>query len=275
MGALNMLKIDQNIFDIGRMDTLAMGDTPLHRLDPRAKLVTTLVFIVTVVSFGKYELSALIPFFIFPLVQISVANLPVDYLLKKVLLVAPFAIFIGIFNPLLDRDTLFKIGGLSISGGWVSYLSILIRFVLTVLAALTLVAMTGFNTVCLALEKLGAPRPFVVQLLFLYRYIFVLTDEAARLARARALRTFESRGMGFSPFVSILAQLLLRTLDRAQRVHLAMRCRGFEGHMPILKPMHLGLKEARHLAIWLLFFVTLRFYNLPMQLGQWIIGFFP
>jgi cobalt/nickel transport system permease protein len=275
MGVLNMLKIDQHIFDIGRMDTLAMGDTPFHRLDPRAKLVTTLVFIVTVVSFGKYELSALIPFFIFPLVQISVANLPVDYLFKKVLLVAPFAIFIGIFNPLLDRDTLFKIGGLSISGGWVSYLSILIRFVLTVLAALTLVALTGFNTVCLALEKLGAPRPFVVQLLFLYRYIFVLTDEAARLARARALRTFESRGMGFSPFVSILAQLLLRTLDRAQRVHLAMRCRGFEGHMPILKPMHFGLKEARHLAIWLPFFVTLRFYNLPMQLGQWIIGFFP
>ncbi len=274
MGVFNMLKIDQNIFDIGRMDTLATGDSPLHRLDPRAKLVTTLVFIVTVVSFGKYELSALIPFFIFPLVQISAGSLPAGYLLRKVLIVAPFALFIGVFNPLLDREILFRIGSVHLSGGWVSYLSILLRFVLTVSAALTLVALTGFNTVCLALEKLGTPRPFVVQLIFLYRYIFVLMDEAARLARARALRTFESRGMGFMPFVSILAQLLLRTLDRAQRVHLAMRCRGFEGHMPILKPMHFGLKEVRHLSVWLLLFALLRFYNLPMQLGQWITGLF-
>ena len=274
MGGLDMLKIDQNIFDIGRMDTLATGDSPLHRLDPRAKLVTTLAFIVTVVSFGKYALSALIPFFIFPLVQITAGNLPISYLLRKVLIVAPFALFIGIFNPLLDREILFQLGGIHISGGWVSYLSILMRFALTVSAALTLVALTGFNTVCLALEKLGTPRPFVVQLLFLYRYIFVLTGEAARLARARALRTFESKGMGFKPFVSILAQLLLRTLDRAQRVHLAMRCRGFDGSMPILRPMRFGLREVRHIAFWLLLFALLRVYNLPMTLGQWITGLF-
>jgi cobalt/nickel transport system permease protein len=198
----------------------------------------------------------------------------VGYLLRKVTIVAPFALFIGVFNPLLDRDILLRLGGLQISGGWISYLSILLRFVLTVTAALTLVALTGFNTVCLALEKLGVPRPFVVQLLFLYRYIFVLTDEAARLARARALRTFESRGMGFKPFVSLLAQLLLRTLDRAQRVHLAMRCRGFEGHMPVLRTMRFGLKEVRHMAVWLLLFALLRFYNLPTLLGQWITGMF-
>lgn len=274
MGVFNMLKIDQNIFDIGRMDTLAMGDSPLHRLDPRAKLVTTLVFIVTVVSFGKYEVSALIPFCIFPLVQISVGSLPLGYLLRKVLIVTPLALFIGIFNPLLDRDILVHLGSVHISGGWISFLSILLRFVLTVTAALTLVALTGFNTVCLALEKLGTPRAFVVQLLFLYRYIFVLIDEAARLARARALRTFESKGMGFKPFVSLLAQLLLRTLDRAQRVHLAMRCRGFAGHMPILRPMHFGLTEVRHLAFWLLIFTLLRLYNLPMQLGRWMTGLF-
>jgi len=269
-----MFKIDQNLFDIGRMDTLAKGDSALHDLDPRAKLITTLVFIVTVVSFGKYELSALIPFFIFPMVQIAVGGLPLTYLLRKVMIVAPFAIFIGIFNPFLDREILFRMASINISGGWVSYLSILMRFVLTVTTALTLIALTGFNTVCLALEKLGAPRPFVVQLLFLYRYIFVLTDEAARLVRARSLRVFESKGMGFKPFVSILGHLLLRTLDRAQRVHLAMRCRGFEGHIPILRPMRFGIKEVRHVAAWLLLFALLRFSNLPIKLGLLITRLF-
>jgi cobalt/nickel transport system permease protein len=269
-----MLKIDHNLFDIGRMDTLAMGDSPLHCLDPRAKLITTLVFIVTVVSFGKYELSALIPFLIFPMTQITAGGLPLTYLLRKVMIVTPFAIFIGIFNPLLDREILFRLGSINISGGWISYLSILLRFVLTVTAALTLIALTGFNTVCLALEKLGTPRPFVVQLLFLYRYIFVLTDEAARLVRARSLRVFESKGMGFRPFVSMLGRLLLRTLDRAQRVHLAMRCRGFEGHIPIHRAMHFGTREVRHVAVWLLLFALLRFFNLPMKLGLLITGLF-
>ena len=269
-----MLKIDSNLFDIGRMDTLATGDTPLHHLDPRAKLITTLIFIVAVVSFGKYELSAMNPFFIFPLVQIAYGDLPLTYLLRKVMIVAPFAIFIGIFNPLLDRETLFHLGSIGISGGWVSYLSILMRFTLTVMAALTLIALTGFNTVCLALEKLAVPRPFVVQLLFLYRYIFVLTDEAARLMRARSLRVFESKGMGFKPFASMVGHLLLRTLDRAQRVHLAMCCRGFEGHIPILRPMRFGMREVWYVAAWTMVFALLRFYNLPMKLGLLITGLF-
>jgi cobalt/nickel transport system permease protein len=268
-----MLKIDQSLFDIGRIDTLAMGDSPMHRLDPRAKLITTLVFILAVVSFGKYELSALIPFFIFPLIQITCGGLPPTYLFRKVLIVAPFAIFIGLFNPILDREIIFRLGNVGISGGWISYISILLRFVLTVTAAFTLIALTGFNTVCLAMEKLSVPRPFVVQLLFLYRYIFVLTEEAARLARARSLRTFESRGMGFKPFVSMLGRLLLRTLDRAQRVHLAMSCRGFDGYIPILRPMKFGAREVFHIAFWILLFMIMRFYNLPMKLGLLILGF--
>lgn len=274
IGALDMLKIDQNLFDLGRLDTLAMGDSPLHRLDPRAKLITTLVFIITVVSYGKYELFALIPFFIFPMVQITSGGLPLAYLLRKVMIVAPFAIFIGMFNPLLDREPLLQLGNINISGGWVSYLSIMVRFILTVTAALSLIALTGFNTVCLALEKIGLPRPFVVQLLFLYRYIFVLTDEAARLVRARSLRSFQSKGMGFKPFVSMLGQLLLRTLDRAQRVHLAMQCRGFAGHISIFRPMHFGINEVRHVVAWLLLFVLLRLFNLPLKLGILITSVF-
>lgn len=269
-----MLNIDRNLFDIGRMDTLAMGDTPLHHLDPRAKLMTTLAFIVAVVSFGKYELSAMIPFFIFPLAQIAKGDLPFMYLLRKVMIVAPFALFIGIFNPLIDRETLVRLGSIHISGGWISYLSILMRFALTVMAALTLIALTGFNTVCLALEKLGVPRPFVVQLLFLYRYLFVLTDEAARLARARSLRVFESNGMGFKPFASMVGHLLLRTLDRAQRIHIAMCCRGFEGHIPILRPMRFGIREIRYMTFWAMVFALLRFYNLPMQMGLLITRLF-
>jgi cobalt/nickel transport system permease protein len=144
------------------MDTLSSQQTSIHQLDPRAKLITSLVFITTVISFGKYEISALIPYFVYPVFLGVMGNVPPVYLLKKLLLVSPFAVMIGIFNPLMDRDILVSLGGIEISGGWVSFVSILIRFVLTVGAALTLIAVTGFNTVCMALDKLGTPRVFVI-----------------------------------------------------------------------------------------------------------------
>jgi cobalt/nickel transport system permease protein len=263
-----MSRIGDSLLNIGYLETLSYQDTPLHRLDPRVKLLTTLAFIIAVVSFGKYEVAGLIPFVIFPVALVAVGNLPPGYLARKILLAAPFAFFIGIFNPLLDRAVLLHLGPIGISGGWVSFASIMLRFTLTVSAALILIASTGFNAVCLAMEKLGAPNSFVVQLLFLYRYIFVLADEALRLARARSLRSFQGRGLGFKVFSSIIGQLLLRTLDRAQRIHLAMRSRGFDGKIRLSRPLRWHFADTAFFMGWSAVFVLLRWYNIPYLLGE-------
>ncbi len=269
-----MATIESNLFDIRTMDALASGSTGLHRLDPRAKLITTLVFIVMVVSLGKYEISMMIPFVIYPVAMVVSADLPVLYLLRKILLVSPFALLIGIFNPLLDTQPLMEIGSWSLSGGWISFFSILIRFALTVSSALILICLTGFNGVCMALEKLKVPTPFVVQLLFLYRYLFVLIEEASRMIRARSLRSFDSGRMRFKIFVPLLGQLLLRTLDRAQRIHLAMCCRGFDGHIHVSRPMRFGHKEVLFILFWSSLFILARCYNLPVILGSILERFF-
>jgi cobalt/nickel transport system permease protein len=269
-----MAQIDSQVFDIGYMDRLSRLDTPVHRLDPRAKLLTTLVFVVTVVSFGKYEISALLPFFLYPVVLAAVGEIPLGYLLKKIAVVSPFAIMLGIFNPFFDREIIAVVGSLELSGGWVSFCTILLRFLLTVSAALVLVAVSGFNEVCRALEQLGAPRVFVVQLMFLYRYLFVLTDEAVRMFRARALRTFGTRGSSMKVWGSMLGQLLLRTLDRAQRIHLAMLCRGFTGEIRTGKTSRFGRKEVAFLLGWSAFFLLARLYNLPQTIGITITELF-
>ncbi len=263
-----MSKIDSSFLDISYMDTLASQVSPIHSLDPRVKLLTAVIFVVSVVSFGKYEIAGLVPFVIFPVVLMAIGNLPVFYLLKKVLLAAPFAFFLGVFNPWLDHGVITQIGPIGISGGWVSFASIMIRFVLTVSAALVLIATTGFNSVCMALDKMGTPRGFCVQLLFLYRYIFVLTGEGARMNRARSMRVFGGRGMGFKVFSHMIGQLLLRTLDRAQRIHLAMRCRGFDGEIRVLRPLAIGRRDIAFFLGWSSLFVLLRVYNLPQWMGN-------
>lgn len=280
-----MANLQNSLFDISFMDTIASGETWLHDLDPRAKVLTTLIFVGTVVSFDKYEISMLLPFILYPVLMVSWANLPLIYLMKKMVLLMPFAFFIGIFNPLMDRTILIHIdftnivllkyimGNIEISGGWISFISIMVRFCMTVGAALILICTTGFDSVCMALQRFGVPGPFIVQLMFLYRYMFVLVDEASRMVRARTLRTFEAGNMKFALFAPMVGQLLLRTLDRAQRIHLAMCCRGFDGHINMVRKMNFGVPEILFTAAWSLIFLMFRLYNIPVKLGSLIAEF--
>jgi len=266
------VSVGSSLFDLGTLDRLSTRETPVHRIDPRVKILTTLVFILAVVSFGKYEISGLMPFFLYPAVLIALADIPVRYILRKILFVSPFAIMLGLFNPLLDRGILVHLGPVGLSGGWISFISIMLRFTLTVGAGLILVACTGFNAICHALERMGAPKVFVIQLLFLYRYLFVLTEEASRMLRARALRTFTGRAMGIWIYGHLVGHLLLRTLDRAQRIHLAMLSRGFDGEIRILRPMKFGMGDLAFLLGWCGFLAAMRCYDLPRLLGSWVTG---
>lgn len=269
-----MASINDAILDLKRLDLLANGNTGIHRLDARSKVVVTLVFIISVVSFGKYELTALIPFFIFPIVMIALADLPPFYIARKIALLCPFVLFVGIFNPVFDRDVLMQLGPLSISAGWISFASILVRSILTVGAAFILVGVTGFTAVCQALERMGMPQVFAVQLLFLYRYIFVLTEEGSRASRARELRSCGKKGLGIRSFGSLVGHLLLRTWQRAERIHMAMLARGFTGEFHAYRQSRFGKSEFLFVLGWSTLFIILRTQNIPRLLGTLVTGLF-
>lgn len=263
-----MLSIDGAILDFKRLDLLANGNSRLHMLDPRAKVLATLFFVVSVVSCNRYELSILLPFALYPLFLLGAANLPPGFIARKVLLVLPFAFVVGMFNPLIDRETLVTIGNLEISGGLISWIAIIVKALLTVSAALILVGITGFPAICRALGQMGMPQAFVVQLMFLYRYIFVLTDEGSRVSRARELRSCGKKGMGMSAFGSLAGNLLLRTWQRAERIHMAMISRGFSGEFHTKQVSGFGIYETLFLLCWGLFFIFARFCNLSQMLGS-------
>jgi cobalt/nickel transport system permease protein len=267
-----MAGIAGTLTDLNYLDFLSTGDTFAHRLDPRAKLLTVLVFIVAVVSFDRYRISGLLPYFFFPAVMIPLAGIPARYILRKCLVLLPFAVLIGLFNPLFDRQPMVCLGPVVLSGGLVSFISILIRFSLTVLAAFILIAMTGFTGVCLALERFRVPRVFCVQLMLLYRYIFVLAGEASRMARAREMRSSGSRGKGIRVFGSLVGHLLLRTWDRAQRVHMGMLSRGFTGEFHIRRPLELKKADMAFTLAWCSAFILFRFVDLPLMAGALFTG---
>jgi cobalt/nickel transport system permease protein len=204
----------------------------------------------------------------------TVGEIPVRFILKEVLLVSPFAIMIGIFNPLLDTATIAVIFGIPISAGAVSFLSILLKFALTVSAALLLIATTSFPGVCHALRRLGLPSLFVSQLLFLYRYLFVLMEEAMRITRAREVRSVGSRGAGIRVVVRLIGILFIRTMDRAERIYQAMLSRGFQGDIPSLSRACIGVTDLACLAAMVTFLAGFRFFRITEEIGHFAQGLF-
>lgn len=249
-----------------QLDELATTPSPLQGLDARAKLLATLAFVLVVMSFDRREVAALVPFAVFPAVVATMGRVPIGWLLRKLAFVLPIALVIALPNPWLDREVVARWGGLEVTGGWLSLCSIVLRAMLAAAAALLLVAVTGFPALCHALGRLGMPQALVVQLLFLYRYLAVLAEEALRMTLARELRG-GGRPLSMRQTGPLLGTLLLRTWARAERIHLAMCSRGFDGRMPSPSASRLAWRDGAWMGGWLALFALLRTQDLVHALG--------
>lgn len=257
--------------DADILDRHAYTDSVMHRVDPRAKLIVTLVVTAAVVSHDKYAVARLVPFVFFPMAMAILGYVPVRLLAKRLLIASPFLIFIGIFNPIMDRVPVHIFGGLSISGGWLSFFSILFRGFLCVGMAIILTATTSFPSIAKAARSLGAPRILVVQLMLLYRYLFLLIGEAGRMNRSKTLRAANSK-TSIKTAAAMLSSLLLRTLARSESIWLAMKARGFDGDLKTAQQMKFRFSDFVFLAAFCLLCVSMRVFPLTHLIGNWGIG---
>jgi cobalt/nickel transport system permease protein len=267
-----MTRLATALEDLRSLDALAARATTLARRDPRAKLVTTLLFIVTVVSFDRYSVAALLPLALYPTVLAAQGEVPPRMLLRILWLASPFALMIGIFNPLLDRAPMLTLAGVDLSGGWVSFASIVVRFALTMGATLVLLAVTGMPALCAALARLGVPPVLTVQLLFLHRYIFVLAGEALAMTTARRLRAGDHPRLRLAVYGSLLGHLLLRAFERAQRIHRAMLARGFDGEIRLADPWRWQPSDTLFVGAWSALFAWVRIVDVPNAIGSLFAG---
>ena len=264
------MKLEQGLLDFRGLDLLARGESVVHRCDARAKLLVVLVFLVCVMSFDRHAIAPLLPYFAFPIVIAAAAGLPFSVLARKVVLVLPFAVAVGLANPWFEREVV-VVGDRTLSAGWLSLASIVLRSLLAGAAAVVLVAVAGFPALCAALARLGVPRPLVVQLMFLHRYLVVVGEEAARMTAARAQRSGGSR-LSMRGYATLAGQLLLKSLDRAERIHRAMRARGFDGSYPLRTPGRLRARDAAVAVALCALLVLLRRVEVVDALGRAVVG---
>ena len=240
------------------------------RTHPAAAIVITAGFLVTVMSFDRHSLLAPLPLLVYPLVALAGAGLPVRLLVKPLLLVEPFVLGVGILHPFLDRRPV-DLAGFQVAGGWLILASLVLKCTLAASAALLLAATQGMERLAAGLRTLGVPRLFVLQLILTHRYLRLILEEAGRLTLAAFLRSGGGKPR-LREWGAMAGGLLIRSCGRAERIHLAMRLRGFAGEWQSGPgPSGSGLDLAR-VAGWLAFFALARLHNLPAMLGESLMG---
>ncbi|MDF2530578.1 MAG: cobalt transporter, inner rane subunit CbiQ [Clostridia bacterium] len=267
-----MANITQAYYKMFILDELAEKKTAIHRINPIAKIMVTVIYLLFVVSYDKYDIIELMPLFFYPVIIMSVGDIPFKPMLAGLAIAAPLVIGVGMFNPLLDRTIVSTMFGIGISAGMLSLLALLVKCSLTVLAALLLLATTGMNKIAAALQRLHIPQIFIMQLLLTYRYISVLMGEASRVYYAYSLRAPNQKGISSKIWGSLIGLLLLRTYDRASRLYQAMKLRGFENQFFGGCLDKLQKKDIMYLLGWTGFFIIVRFINIPMLLGVFVTG---
>ena len=136
-------------------------------------------------------------------------------------------------------------------------LSLLLKALLTVLAAYILIASTPIEQICASLRQFHVPRSIVITVLLIYRYLTVLLKEARRVTQAYSLRAPGQRGVQYRAWGPLLGQLLLRSTDRAQNLYQSMLLRGFTGDFPYERKK-MDRRSAVFLMIWTILLVLLR-----------------
>jgi len=255
---------------IREFERLALGNSPLHRRDPRAKLLVVLVALLFAASAPRYSLVEMLPLFFLPWCWLMQSGLSLKLLARKMLPALPFVLLVAIFNPVFDHIPV-QFGPWQISAGVLSFFSILLRLIFSLALILLLVASTGFHSLCAALLRLRVPKILVVQLLLLYRYLFLLAEETSRMRLAYALRSPDDRSIRLSVSGSLIGHLLLRVMDRAQRIHQAMLCRGFNGDIPVRHCFHWLRADSGFLIGWTAWLVFCGYLNTPEILGRFVL----
>lgn len=266
-----MNKMQKALKELSEMDELAARTSPIHSLHPAAKFLSTIAYIMVVLSFDKYDLNGLFPMILWPVILFQVSGTNVRSCFYKLRIVLPLVMAVGLFNPFFDKEILVRIGGVGISGGVISMITLMLKGVFCLMASFLLMATTKIDNLCAALRKLHIPSMIVSLLLLTYRYVGVMTEELAVMTDAYHLRAPNQKGIHVSAWGSFLGQLLLRSMDRAQEIYSAMLLRGYHEHFHYSENRRFNVHDAIFLVSSIAIFILLRVYNLTETLGGLIV----
>jgi cobalt/nickel transport system permease protein len=225
--------------------------SPVHRLDPRAKIVGLVAVTVVGVSTPLRAWPVYIACAVALALVAAAGRVPPVTIWRRARVVLPLVLFVAAFVPFLrPGGAEHHLGPLTVSDAGLAVLAaVAAKAAIGTVSAVLLGATTSFPSVLRGLEGLRVPRLFTLIAAFMYRYLFVIVEEVHRMRIALAARAYRPRHVLQAGAIGrSVTALFLRTYGRGERVHLAMLARGYRGTMPELVPLRLGAADAAFIA---------------------------
>ena len=247
------------------IDKYSHLDSPLHRMDPRLKIIACFTAIVIIISAPADRLLDYALFFPLVLLLIPLSRVPLQFILKKCLLLLPIILAAALLLPL--SSGVFSLSDLS-AYPYHAPLALFLKAYSALILLILLTSTERFDQLLYALRRLKMPAIIVQISALLYRYSFIFLDEVLKTSRARSSRT---PGKISSNRVKVYgnqaAIIFIRSWDRAHVIHQSMMARGFNGEMPSLSP---GKINTQNLVPVLLFVAVLMIIRFNHNLVHWV-----
>lgn len=213
-----------------QIDTYANLNSPIHKLEPRFKLVALFALML---CFAMVRVLWLIPVMLgITAVIYAVSRLPLPFLIKRLKYPGVFVLAMVIFLPLFAGQTLlYQLGPFAIrQEGVVQMLLVVSRFVSILTLAVVMFGTSSLLVTLKSMMRLGVPRVMADLTLLTFRYVYELGDMLRKMQRAMRLRGFKATRLNkrsFTSLGSLLASLLVRSYETSERVYHAMRLRAY------------------------------------------------
>lgn len=233
------------------------GNSLIHRLDPRLKIVMIVFFILIVLTINYENRYWFLLYFVVPLLLAILSEISLLHYLIKLLRLYPMIFFVTLLIPLfpLPDETPYRFWGISISSiGLQKFILINTKAVLILFISIVLTSTTDFMRLLKGLEKFRIPTLVLAILSFMYRFIFLLIDEMERVVMAYRSRYLHLSLMKkIKVFASMIGLFFIRTYERGERIYLAMESRGFQGNIYTLTDLRWRMSDS---LVAVIFFLT-------------------
>jgi len=215
------------------LDELASKDSPIHRLDGRIKLIST-VFIIVIAAFSN---NIFIPIIleIFLLIIIKIAKLSYINSFKRIALLLPFGGAIIIFQPFIHPgNILWSYSWIKITDTGLNWAILLITRMIVSLTSIVILSSTSpMQQIVASFRRLKMPKDLAMILSIMVRFLFVFIDELAAIRKSQKSRNFHIHSkltpykwrikqVGYS-----IAMMFVKSYEQGERVYKSMISRGF------------------------------------------------
>ncbi|MBE6509329.1 MAG: cobalt ECF transporter T component CbiQ [Methanobrevibacter sp.] len=222
-----------DITQIIRFDDLASMDSPIHNLEGRIKLIST-IFIILVCVISK-ELFIPIILEIMLLIILKMAKLSYADSFKRLLMLLPFGGAVIIFQPFIQPgNVIWNYSGLTVTDVGLNWAILLfIRMIVCLTAIIIYSSTTPLQEMASSFRKLKMPRDLAMILSIMVRFLFLFVDELAAIRKSQKSRNFTIHGKN-TPYKWRVKQvgytigmMFLKAYEQGERVHKSMVSRGF------------------------------------------------